>query len=401
MPFEQRTMTQPIDTSDVTRVQAHHLAAREWLTAHYARMGVDAAALRHLGVDGAAEATLELIRGEIRDDPLVRRAQPEINAGAWYTNTGWRAIAEQRLSAAGLMLAYRRRDSSAGESVVGVLETCYPNDATDAGAPVSVLGGVIDMMRARTYLWPAASMELALAAPLPEPFDIELPLLDYDMQFWTWERPWTWGVYADTGQRLSNNWIMLRQEDEHLVILFDLSASDPALIPGPVPFLIGGMSIPQHATWPTFFDAEAEAVMEAQGLSGEARDHGAGMLHAVMGRILRLIAFMGSDYTTETAERLDRPTRRAMARAGAAGSDDLLVHTIRYHRPRVDDRTTHDTGDGAGRRQYSHQWWVRGHIRRQWYASLGQHRLKWIPAHLRGPSDKPIKASAPTVRKVG
>lgn len=47
--------------------------------------------------------------------------------------------------------------------------------------------------------------------------------------------------------------------------------------------------------------------------------------------------------------------------------------------------------DAAGRTMRRHV--VRGHFRRQWYASLQTHRAKWIAAHLRGGSknDKPVK----------
>lgn len=39
---------------------------------------------------------------------------------------------------------------------------------------------------------------------------------------------------------------------------------------------------------------------------------------------------------------------------------------------------------------WSHRWIVRGHWRQQWYASQEEHRIIWIPAHIKGPDDKPL-----------
>ena len=41
-------------------------------------------------------------------------------------------------------------------------------------------------------------------------------------------------------------------------------------------------------------------------------------------------------------------------------------------------------------RVYRHSWVVRGHWRRQWYPSRGEHRPLWIAPHLAGPEDAPL-----------
>lgn len=42
-------------------------------------------------------------------------------------------------------------------------------------------------------------------------------------------------------------------------------------------------------------------------------------------------------------------------------------------------------------RDWSVQWFVRGHWRNQWYPSLGTHQPKWIAPYVKGPEDKPVK----------
>jgi len=45
----------------------------------------------------------------------------------------------------------------------------------------------------------------------------------------------------------------------------------------------------------------------------------------------------------------------------------------------------------SGRTRSTHRWPVRGFWRRQWYASLDEHRLIWINEHTRGPADAPMQ----------
>lgn len=45
------------------------------------------------------------------------------------------------------------------------------------------------------------------------------------------------------------------------------------------------------------------------------------------------------------------------------------------------------------------RWMVSGHWRNQWYSSEERHRLKWIDPYLKGPEDKPIKATIYHVKR--
>lgn len=40
--------------------------------------------------------------------------------------------------------------------------------------------------------------------------------------------------------------------------------------------------------------------------------------------------------------------------------------------------------------EYSHRWIVRPHWRQQWYPSQQRHAPRWIPAHIKGPEDRPL-----------
>ncbi|WP_143545761.1 hypothetical protein [Rhodococcus sp. 14-2470-1a] len=69
---------------------------------------------------------------------------------------------------------------------------------------------------------------------------------------------------------------------------------------------------------------------------------------------------------------------------GAQYRDEVQVLTIS---PRAGLSETN-----VGQRVLDHQWLVRGHWRRQWFPSLGVHKLIWIAEHPSGPSDRPLVA---------
>lgn len=350
----------------------------------------------------AAETYKRVILHEISSDPLVKRAQPElehVSGRPWRVTTGWRALAEQKLMAGGLFMV--------SEDDAEVSETLAAMYGVDG--PTAAVLAAIDVMDAHLYLWPEDSFELATAAPLPDRFPIDVPLADDDLMYFTWENARVIAVYeSDDGKpygTLEVNWMLLKQYDDHMRVMFDLSLSRPEG-DQPVPFRIGGFSIDQDAIWPDDFRGHATAAIRSRAdLVPDATDeqiaNGVTLLLRVTEMVLKLMAFLRSDYTTAEPERLERHVRRQIQRQGAADADKIVVRTVHVKR-RQDARATHDTGDAdPEKRHYSVQWWVRGHIRRQWYASLGKHQLKWIPAHLRGPEGAPIKhATAGTVRRV-
>lgn len=78
----------------------------------------------------------------------------------------------------------------------------------------------------------------------------------------------------------------------------------------------------------------------------------------------------------------DRKTRRRLARK------DIEPPAIRLITLR---RTAIDSIPGTeARRDYQHQWIVRGHWRQQWYPLRQVHRPVWIAPHIKGPEGAPL-----------
>lgn len=101
-----------------------------------------------------------------------------------------------------------------------------------------------------------------------------------------------------------------------------------------------------------------------------------------------------------TAVPVDDRVRKAYRRRGRHEPEVRLV------RIRGSNSTARRAGDdslapGGGPAGREHRWWVRGHWRRQPYGpGRTQRRLIYINPQLRGPQDKPIKATS-TVRILG
>jgi hypothetical protein len=71
---------------------------------------------------------------------------------------------------------------------------------------------------------------------------------------------------------------------------------------------------------------------------------------------------------------------------------ELLEDTVRYVELRAVKRppAAQAGEEKDSGRVYRHSWVVRGHWRRQWYPSRGEHRPLWIAPHLAGPDDAPL-----------
>jgi hypothetical protein len=94
------------------------------------------------------------------------------------------------------------------------------------------------------------------------------------------------------------------------------------------------------------------------------------------------LRFINEPWLSDETERPSRATGRRAAREQL----DSPVRVIRLRRS--GNHSEGGTGDSSV--EWSHRWMVTGHWRNQWYATTGQHRPKWIPAHVKGPADKPL-----------
>ncbi len=104
--------------------------------------------------------------------------------------------------------------------------------------------------------------------------------------------------------------------------------------------------------------------------------------------IFKLLAFAQSPYLTTYRHRSDRGERRRFERLTDEVKPDVHVVVLRSMRARP--------GSGDGEREspdWSCRWMVRGHYRNQWYRREQRHRLIWVAPYVKGPEDKPFKAT--------
>jgi hypothetical protein len=114
-----------------------------------------------------------------------------------------------------------------------------------------------------------------------------------------------------------------------------------------------------------------------------------------VGQILAALAFLAAEVIDAEPERIPRPERRAIKKAKQP--EPAPVNVVRLRRAsRANESQAADLADS----KYSVRWLVSGHLRNQWYPSLGRHKLIYIPPHMKGPEGAPLKDSRPTVRVV-
>lgn len=120
-------------------------------------------------------------------------------------------------------------------------------------------------------------------------------------------------------------------------------------------------------------------------------------LHAVrrveqMRYIAACMAFMNQRILTQRGERADRSTRRRLERAGWTHEPEIKVITLRRASNR--DAQQESTRDPV---EWSCRWIVSGHWRRQFYLSTGEHRPVFVLPYIKGPDEKPLRATADRV----
>jgi hypothetical protein len=106
-----------------------------------------------------------------------------------------------------------------------------------------------------------------------------------------------------------------------------------------------------------------------------------------VGMVLRMIAFLNSKVATVTQEKAPRAMRRRADREGIAEQQQNETVNV------IDLRAYEYEGSGdddASGSTFHHRWWVRGHIRAQWYPSVKGHRLIYVAPFVKGPADAPF-----------
>lgn len=99
---------------------------------------------------------------------------------------------------------------------------------------------------------------------------------------------------------------------------------------------------------------------------------------------------MSQPIVTSDPEPLPRQVRRAWERAnGGKPAPKVRVVKLRHvNKPRPEGADS----DGITRTYHS-SWVVRGHWRNQWYPSRKDHKPLYIPSHIKGPKDAPLKGT--------
>ncbi len=107
--------------------------------------------------------------------------------------------------------------------------------------------------------------------------------------------------------------------------------------------------------------------------------------------ILKLVAFLNSKYVDSNPQRLPRGTRRAMKRVGQDKErQEIAVRVVELRTKEAATASSEESEADGPARDWAGRWWVRGHIRAQWFPSTKTHKVIWIAPHLKGPEDKEI-----------
>lgn len=86
------------------------------------------------------------------------------------------------------------------------------------------------------------------------------------------------------------------------------------------------------------------------------------------------------------SRRAERHARKRLTAAGWDGDANVSVVLLRAR-----DSGREATAGEPVDVEWSHRWIVRGHVRQQYYPSLGTNLPLWIHPHVKGPDDKPLK----------
>jgi len=97
--------------------------------------------------------------------------------------------------------------------------------------------------------------------------------------------------------------------------------------------------------------------------------------------VLAATALMKQRLMISAKAHINSHDRKALRRDGVAVDDINVVQLRQVDYARHGQTSVVD---------WSHRWIVNGHWRQQWYPTQQEHRVIWIPPHIKGPADKPL-----------
>jgi hypothetical protein len=154
----------------------------------------------------------------------------------------------------------------------------------------------------------------------------------------------------------------------------------------------GGATVPGGPSYPLLWP-EGRSLPEVEADSGEPRS----VYVEPIGRLFATcVALLNQTIVTSEALPADRATRRrAQAELGLPRDEaPPLVRVVLLRRVEPAGGGTPD-GGARDAPDWRWRWTVRAHWRKQYYPASGEHRPLLIAAHVKGPADRPLKASTP------
>ena len=213
-----------------------------------------------------------------------------------------------------------------------------------------------------TYLWRNEILKMAESLPIP-PHTLPEGMLPYPMMYWTYQ--------GDRDTKITN---LDTGESTEVAVQAELVwYTPPGIIQSgllvdkeengvPIVSLIPKLPLRIGSKWPDDYSED-----EQKSLSP----------------LLAKLSFLNSPYVENEKEILPRPIRREIARSSASGTEPK-IHVVKLR-----EESTPGGANVTGRK-YKSKWWVRAHIRAQWFPSQKGHKLIWIREHLKGRSDSPM-----------
>lgn len=283
----------------------------------------------------------ERIKAQLIKDPLLREYVNQVPPGeprAPIANP-WEAIAEQRMWALNLLIH---------DKPLFIGWNSDDSETVRAGMAVS-------LNNAETFLWQQKIFDIARECPLPDHV-IGREILPAPISYHSFQHGLEVEL-ATIGDVLIDSMLIFGD-------LQGFTATFLGILPDETPCAYG-VQFKAGLRFPKDFDKK---------------------MHHVMQIVLGMLAFLKSPYTKSPAQRLERAIRRRIPKPDRESRVSVVVL-----RAKTAEAVAHYEADCARSIEYTHQWWVRGHYRAQWYPSIESHEVIWIAPYLKGPEGAPIK----------
>lgn len=277
--------------------------------------------------------------------------------------------------------AVGRQRSTSGLLIERALGTStYKWDDELEGAPAEFLKAeyarLADViLRAQTYLWHTDVWQSVAEMRTPEGATLDAEFLHVgESAWWTWRENMNVTFEGYDGGRLDNyqlaGWLVHRKDPAS-----DWPEMDPQC---------------DVAVYVIGFDVEHrdQIYVRRFGLSSKApaSEQSRPFINAA--------AFIRSPYVPVEDVLVERQARKR-----ATIPCTLPVRTVALRKAQVG--ATRGASEVEVAREWSCRWIVTGHLRNQYYPSIGGHRTIYVPPFVKGPADKPLRAARPAVRVVG